>query len=92
MKVIWIKHKKLLVDTLLFRCFSICSDYTLFYLKVENLREILKRNSYSSEIIEQFIKYFKNKLHVPKKVISTGPKKKLFVVLPYLGTMSPNFR
>ena len=51
-------YKKLLVDTLLFRCFSICSDYTLSYLKVENLREISKRNSYSSEIIEQFIKYF----------------------------------
>ena len=51
-------YKKLLVDTLLFHCFSICSDYTLSYLKVENLREILKRNSYSSEIIEQFIKCF----------------------------------
>ena len=63
MKVIWIKHKKSLIDTLLFRCFSICSDYTSFHLEVENLREILKKNSYSSGIIEQFIRSFSNKLH-----------------------------
>ena len=31
-------YKKSLIDTLLFRCFSICSDYTLFHLEVENLR------------------------------------------------------
>ena len=29
-------YKKSLIDTLLFRCFSICSDYTLFNLEVEN--------------------------------------------------------
>ena len=27
-------NKKLLIDTLLFHCFSICSEYTLFYLEV----------------------------------------------------------
>ena len=50
--------KQSLSDTLLFRCFSICSDYTLFHLEVENLRKILKKNSYPSEIIEQSIKMF----------------------------------
>ena len=29
-------YKKSLIDTLLFRCFSICSDYTSFHLEVEN--------------------------------------------------------
>ena len=38
-------YKKSSNDTLLLRCFSICSDYTLLHLKVENLREILKKNS-----------------------------------------------
>ena len=82
----------LYIDTLLFHCFSVCSDYTLFYLEVENLREILKKNSYPSGIIEQSIKYFLNKLHVPKKVIPTVPKKELFIVLPYLGTLSSNLK
>ena len=34
------------------RCFSVCSDYTLFYLEVGKWREILKNNSYPSGIIE----------------------------------------
>ena len=46
-------YKKSLTDTLLFRCFSVFSDFTLFHLEVENLREILKKNSYPSGIIEQ---------------------------------------
>ena len=41
-------YKKSLIDTLLFRCFSICSDYSLFHLEVENLREMFKKNSYPS--------------------------------------------
>ena len=53
-------YKKSLIDTLLFRCFLICSDYALFHLEVENLREISKENSYPSGIIGQSIKYFLN--------------------------------
>ena len=60
-------YQKSLTDTLLFRCFSICSDYTSFHLEVENLRETLKKNSYPWGIIEQSIKSFLNKHHVPKK-------------------------
>ena len=83
-------YKKSLIDTLLFHCFSICSDYTL--LKVENLREIFKKNSYPSKIIEQSIKPFLKRLHRLKKVFVTVPKKELFIVLPYLGTMSTNLK
>ena len=77
-------YKRSLIDTLLFRCFSICSDYNLFHLEVENLREILKKKSYPSEIIGQSIKCFLDKLYVPKKLIPTVPKKEL------LGTLSSN--
>ena len=85
-------YKKSLIDIFLFRCFSICSDYTLFHLEVENLREISKKNSYPSGIIEQSIKSFLNKCHVPKKVVPTFPKKELFIVLSYLGTLSSNLK
>ena len=61
-------------------------------MEVENLREILKKNSYASGVIEQCIRSFLNKLHVPKKVIPTVPKKELFIVLPYLGTLSSNVK
>ena len=66
-------YKKSLIETLLFCFFSICSDYSLFHLEVKNLREISKKNSYLSGIIEQLIKSFLNKLHVPKKIIPTVP-------------------
>ena len=57
-------------------------------MEVEHLREIFKKNSYPSGIIEQSIRSFLNKFHVPKKVIPTVPKKELFIVLLYLGTLS----
>ena len=76
------KYKKSLTDILPFRCFSICSDYMSFHLEVENLAEILKKNSYPSAITEQSMRSFLIKLHVSKKVIPTVPKKKLFIVLP----------
>ena len=83
-------YKKSLMDTLLFCCFSTCSGYTSFHLEVENLREIFKKNSYPSRIIEQSIRYLWNKLYVPKKVIPTVSKKERFIVLPYLETLSSN--
>ena len=81
-------YKKSLIYTLLSRCYSICSDYTLFHLEVEKIREILKNNSYPSGIIEQSIKTFLNKLYVQKKIYLTVPKKEVFIILPYLGTMT----
>ena len=61
-------------------------------MEVENLREILKKNSYPSGIIEQSIISVLNKVHVPKKVIPTVPKKELFIVFPYLGTIPSNLK
>ena len=68
-------HLHTMNETVLFRCFSICSDYALFHLEVENLREIFKKNSYPSGIKEQSIKSFLNKLHAPKKIVPTVLKK-----------------
>ena len=72
--------------------FSIFSDCTLFHLEVENLTDILKKNSYPSGIIEQSIRSLLNKLHVPKKVIPTVLRKERFIVLSYLGTLSSNLK
>ena len=80
-------YKKSLIFTLLFCCYPLCSDYTLFHLEVEKLREILKKNSYPSSIIELSIRTFLNRLYVPKQVYSTAPKKELLIILPFLGTI-----
>ena len=81
-----------MIFTLLCRCYSLCSDYTLFHLEAEKLREILKKNSNSSVIIELSIKTFLNRLYVPKQVYSTAPKKELLIILSFLGTMSSNLK
>ena len=43
-------YENSLIDTLLFRCFSICSDNILFHVEVENLREILKKLAIHQEL------------------------------------------
>ena len=68
-------YKKSLIFTLLSRCYSVCSDYTIFHLEVEELREILKKNSNPSGIIEVSIRTFLNRLYVPKQVYLTAQKR-----------------
>ena len=43
-------YKTSLTGTLLFRCFSVSSNYTSFHIEVENLREILKRIAIYQEL------------------------------------------
>ena len=61
-------------------------------MEVEKLREILKKNSYPSSIIELSIRTFLNRLYVLKQVYSTALKKELLIILPFLGTMSSNLK
>ena len=85
-------YKKSLIFTLLSRCYSIFSDYTLFHSEVEKLRETFKKNSYPSGIIELSIRTFLNRLYVPNQIYSTSPKKELLIISPFLGTMSSNLK
>ena len=84
-------YKKSLIFTFLPRGYSICSDYTLFHLEVKKLREIFKKNSYPSGIIDLSMSFL-NWLYVPKQIHSTAPKKQLLTILPILGTMTSNLR
>ena len=77
-------YKTGLLETMLFRCFSICSSYEKFHEEIVKLKEIFKRNSYPEKFIDRCIKIFLNKLHVPKIVELTAAKKERFLLLPYL--------
>ena len=81
-----------LVHMLLFQFFKICSSMENFHIEVELLRSIFKCNNYPVYIIDQCIKKFLDKLYIPKRVVSTVPKKELLVVHPYLGAFSLNLR
>ena len=85
-------YKTNLIFTLMFRCFTICSDMQSFHLKVEQLRQIFKCNSYPVGLIDQCVKTFLNKIYVPKRILITVPKKDVLIVLPFLGQFSLNLR
>ena len=59
-----------------------------FHFEIEKLKEILLSNGYSNKFIDKCISKFMNKLYIKKPVMLTVPKKRLYLVLPYMGKMS----
>ena len=77
-----------MIDTLLFRCFWICSDWTKFHLELDQLTIIFKENGYPEKFINNcFIAFLYNK-HIIQKKAKAVPKKPFLTVLPYLGPLS----
>ena len=85
-------HKFGLLETLLFRYFSLCSSFEKFHEEIAKLKEIFKRNSYPDKFIDKCIKKFSKKFHVLKVVELTAARKELTLVLPYLGQQSFEIR
>ena len=50
-----------LVFTLLFRIFSILSDFSKFHEEVNYLKNVLKKNYIPSALVDKYIKIFLNK-------------------------------
>ena len=86
-KVSYLKHIGL-IKSLLFRCFSLCSDFIKFHHEMEKLKSILYKNSYPRDLVDKCIKEFLDKILAPKPAVSTVPKKNLVIALPYLGKLS----
>ena len=82
------EYKHGLIFTLLFRIFSIVSDFSKFHEEVNYLKNVLKKNSFPSALVDKCIKIFLNKQFSQKILEYTVPKKELFIVLPYLGMSS----
>ena len=81
-----------LIFTLLFRTFSIVSDFSRFHIEVCHLKEILKKNTFPIKLIDSCIKRFLNKRLTEKPVTLTAEKKDLVIVLPFLGKLSLDLR
>ena len=77
-----------LLSTLLFRYFSICSDYVLFHTEVIEFKRIFLKNGYPAKFIDACIKKILDKIFSQKVKPCTVPKKEFFIVLPYLGPIS----
>ena len=83
-------YKKGLILTLLFRIYSICSNWLLINEEFTFLKKILKLNGYPSSLIEKCISQFLIKVNSnsKKKNDTQEDKKSLCICLPYLGTLS----
>ena len=56
------------------------------------LREIFQKNAYPENFIDSCFKLFLNRIHIFEEKVPTVEKKPLRLVLPYLGTISPQTR
>ena len=83
-----LEHKFGLVYTLLRRSFIIASDFCKFHFKVKALKKTLHKNTYPTTFVGKCIAKFVNNIFVQVSVVTTAPKLKLRIVLPYLGNIS----
>ena len=83
-----LEYKFGLIYSLLFRCFSLVSDFSRFHLEVQKLKVFLLKNGYSSSFIDTCIRKFLDKKYSIKTTVYDVPKMELTVVLPFLGNIS----
>ena len=76
-----------MIFTLLFRIFSIVSDFLKFHEEVNYLKDVLKKNYFPTSLVGKCIKIFLNK-QFTKNIRTYRSHKKSFIVLPCPG-MSP---
>ena len=88
-------YKENLLLALIHRCFTICSSFANFHSEVVKLKDIMKRNSFPSVMIDSCIKKYLDKVMgtVPKVVSNPDPPKAILtLVLPFLGRNSLKLR
>ena len=84
------KYRVNLIRTLTYRCFRICSTPSLLQSALDDLRNRLLQNGYPKGTINFNINDVLNR-NRNKILVSTVPKKDLFIVLPFLGSQSTFF-
>ena len=92
LKVLFANIKRSIIDSLLYRGFSLSSNVEKFHKEISSLKSVFKSNGYSKNLIDSCIKHFLDKLFVKNKVSMTAPKLQLVCVLPYTGKCSLDLR
>ena len=77
-----------MVYTLVHRYFCICSDWTKFHAELTFLKKMFCKNGYSESFIDKCFKKFLDNIHLVKEKVPTVERKRLLLVLPYLGVIS----
>ena len=80
------EYKSSLITTLLYRSFTIVSDYYKLHEEFVKLNSVLRQNAYPTRFLDKIISKFLDKSFKKRVTTTTVPKKTLRFVLPYLGT------
>ena len=86
------EYKKGLVFTLLYRGFTLCTDWSKFRAELVYLKSVMGRNGYPRHFVDKCIKTFLDKISTPKLPVLTASKKELRICLPFLGIDSLKVR
>ena len=68
-------HKFGMLYTLVYRCFTLCSDWSKFHKELVTLKEIFQRNGYPKSFIGKCFKKFLDRLDIIKPTSATVEKK-----------------
>ena len=71
------EYKHGLIFTLLFRIFSIVSHFSKLHEEVNYLKDVLKKNSFPTNLVDKSIKIFLNKQFSQKILEHAVPKKRI---------------
>ena len=85
-----LSYKSRLISSLLFRAFKLCSNFEIFHQEIMLLKDIFKRNGYSSNLIDECVKTFLNKILKREKSIFGSAKKE--ISLSFIGKKSLQLR
>ena len=77
-----------MVYNLVYKRFRICSNWTQFHTELIFMKGIFRKNGYPENFIDKCFKKFLNNVHLVKENVPTVEKKRLLLVLPYLGIIS----
>ena len=78
-------YKKGLIDTLLYRAYSICSNYSGFHQKISYLKTVWEKNSLPLFFIDKCIQKFLNKLFIKRNHQTlTSTKKEVLITVNLL--------
>ena len=82
-------YKRGLISTLLYRAYTLCSDYNSIHEEISKLKTIWQKNNFPLSFIDRCVKKFFDKLFVKRKTpAQASNKKEAMICLLFLGKIS----
>ena len=81
-------YKENLIRCLVDRAYKICSDFQRFSEELSNLRGYFSGNHYPQTLFDKQVKIYLDNIYNKAPTVTTVPKNKIFMSMPYLGEHS----